>query len=193
MIDKNKKYTLRELLDSFNMYNIEFKFYGNNDKGDLEVYLKTDVDKMSVFRSITKQTKLDYLKLNEDSAKNVKFKFDREVDELELDIVAIVLRTSDINIPSTKYTLKTLDRLTREQDLEERKFVNDLHDGIVYTIVDNNTGCTLYDNVYLFDKNKEGLMKELEKEYENENDSLLKNNLKIILDYYNSLSNERII
>lgn len=193
MIDKNKKYTLRELLNSFNMYNIEFKFYGNNDKGDLEVYLKTDVDKMSVFRSITKQTKLDYLKLNEDSAKNVKFKFDREVDELELDIVAIVLRTSDINIPSTKYTLKTLDRLTREQDLEERKSVNDLHDGIVYTIVDNNTGCTLYDNVYLFDKNKEGLMKELEKEYENENDSLLKNNLKIILDYYNSLSNERII
>lgn len=40
---------------------------------------------------------------------------------MELDIVAVVLRTSDVNIPSTKYSLETLDRLTKEQDQEDRK------------------------------------------------------------------------
>lgn len=30
MIDKNKNYTLNELLDTYSMYNIDFKYYGNN-------------------------------------------------------------------------------------------------------------------------------------------------------------------
>ena len=61
MIDKNRIYSLDELLNIYSLYNLDFKYYSNNDKGDLEVYLKTDVDKMSVFKSINSQTKKDYL------------------------------------------------------------------------------------------------------------------------------------
>lgn len=183
MIDKNKIYTLKELIDLYNFYNLDFKFYGNNDKGDLELYLKTDVDKMSVFRSIKKQTKLDYLKLNEEQAKEVEFEFDREVLDVDLDIVAIVIRTSDVNIPSGKYKLETLDKLTKEQDLEERS--SNVDDGISFLIVDQNTSCPLYDNVYMFGKNEGGLIKYLEKDMEKQTDTLLHDNLKMILDYYN--------
>lgn len=192
MIDKNKKYTLEELLDIYSLYNIDFKFYGNNDKGDLEVYLKTDVDKMSVFKSMNKQTKLDYLKLSESEAKKIVFMFDREVDEMDLDIVAIVLRTSDVNIPSGKYKLDTLDRLTKEQDLEDRSNSN-YEDGISYLIVDQNTSCPLYDNFYIFGKDEGGLMKCLERDLKEQTDSLLHNNLKMILDYYNNLKEEKVL
>ena len=109
MIDTNKTYSLAELLNLYNMYNLEFKFYGNNKNGKLEVYMKTDVDKISVFSSINPDmTKNDYINLSEDEAKKVEFKFDREVLDVELDIVAVVLKTSDVNITSTKYSLETM-------------------------------------------------------------------------------------
>ena len=47
MIDKNKEYSLNELLDIYDMYNIDFKYYGNNKNGELELYLKTDTDKVN--------------------------------------------------------------------------------------------------------------------------------------------------
>ena len=65
MIDKEKSYTLSELLDNYGMMNIEFKFYGNNDKGDLILYMKTDAEKVSVFVSQDNHTKMDYLKLKD--------------------------------------------------------------------------------------------------------------------------------
>ena len=101
---------------------------------------------------------------------------------MDLDIVAIVVRTSDINIPAGRYTLKTLDELTKAQDLEERP-KSDFEDGIVYLIVENSVGCDLYDGVYTFSKENHGLLEDLEKKYEQETDELLKNNLKLILDY----------
>ena len=61
MIDTNKTYSLAELLNLYNMYNLEFKFYGNNKNGKLEVYMKTDVDKIS-FTSMNLYT-VSYLKL----------------------------------------------------------------------------------------------------------------------------------
>lgn len=193
MIDKKKKYTLKELLEFFNMYNIDFKFYGNNKNGDLEIYMKTDNDKLSVFLSHNKLTKHEYLKLTEEEIKELEFKFDREVLDVDMDIIAIVLRTSDINIPSAKYSLKSLDALTKEQDLEERNNTDDLEDGISFIIVDNNTACTLYDGFYIFNKDNKGLINNLELQYEKEKDILIKNNLKMILDYCNNLSNEKTI
>lgn len=182
MIDKDKIYTLDELIN--NMYNLDFKYYGNNNNGKLEVYVKTDVDKMSVFSSLNDgMSKEEYLKLNEEEARELKFIFDREVEEVDLDIVAIVLRTSDVNIPSTRYTLETLDRLTKEQDQEDRKNKGKVKDGICYLIVDNNTACTLYDGVYTFDKNNNGLIEDLKEKYDLEDNELLKENLKLILDY----------
>lgn len=193
MIDTNKTYSLAELLNLYNMYNLEFKFYGNNKNGKLEVYMKTDVDKISVFSSINpNMTKNDYISLSEDEAKKVEFKFDREVLDVELDIVAVVLKTSDVNIPSTKYSLETLDRLTKEQDEEDREVKDGEQDGICYFIVDHNTGCNLYDGVYTFDKNNKGLIEDLKNKYEEEDNQLLKDNLKLILDYCKELEEKEI-
>lgn len=189
MIDKDKIYSLKELNDLYSMYNLEFKFYGNNNNGNLEVYMKTDANKVSVFKSIDlDMTKYDYLKLTQEEAECVNFKFDREVEELELDIVVVVLKTSDINIPSGKYSLESLDKLTKEQDLENRIESEDgLEDGISYIIVDNNTTCPLYTDVYIFNKDNEGFIEDLRKKYENEQDTLLKDNLNMILNYYDNL------
>ena len=193
MIDTNKTYSLAELLNLYNMYNLEFKFYGNNKNGKLEVYMKTDVDKISVFSSINpNMTKNDYINLSEDEAKKVEFKFDREVLDVKLDIVAVVLKTSDVNIPSTKYSLETLDRLTKEQDEEDREVKDGEQDGICYFIVDHNTGCNLYDGVYTFDKNNKGLIEDLKNKYEKEDNQLLKDNLKLILDYCKELEEKEI-
>lgn len=193
MIDTNKTYTLAELLNLYSLYNLEFKFYGNNDNGSLDIYMKTGIDEISVFSSITpNMTKKEYINLSEEEAKKIEFKFDREVSDVELDIVAVVLRTSDVNIPSTKYSLETLDRLTKEQDQEDRKNKKGEQDGICYFIVDHNTGCNLYDGVYLFDKNNKGLMEDLNNKYEQEENQLLKDNLKLILDYYEQLEEKEI-
>ena len=193
MIDTNKTYTLAELLNLYSLYNLEFKFYGNNDNGSLDIYMKTGIDEISVFSSITpNMTKKEYINLSEEEAKKIEFKFDREVSDVELDIVAVVLRTSDVNIPSTKYSLETLDRLTKEQDQEDRKNKKGEQDGICYFIVDHNTGCNLYDGVYLFDKNNKGLMEDLKNKYEQEENQLLKDNLKLILDYYEQLKEKEI-
>ena len=51
MLDKNRIYTLKELLQEYPMYNIGFKYFGNKERGDLELYLKTGNDKLSVFKS----------------------------------------------------------------------------------------------------------------------------------------------
>ena len=191
MIDKDKIYTLDELTND--MYNLDFKYYGNNNNGKLEVYVKTNVDKMFVFSSLNDgMSKEEYLKLNEKEARELKFIFDREVEEVDLDIVAIVLRTSDVNIPSTRYTLETLDRLTKEQDQENRKNKGKVKDGICYLIVDNNTACTLYDGVYTFDKNNNGLIEDLRKKYELEDNELLKENLGLILNYVGEVKNKSI-
>lgn len=185
MINKEKCYTLDELLNEFGMMNIEFKFYGNNDKGNLILYMKTDADKVSVFTSLEEQTKRDYLKLDEKEAKKVKFKFDHEVDEINLDIAVLVLKTSDINIPAGRYSLETLNELIIIQNKEERKKEEDLDDGIVYTIIDNNTGMTLYNDYYLFDENKLDFIDELrEEKYANAENDLVRDNLKLILAYY---------
>lgn len=191
MFDKNKLYTLEELLQKYSMYNICFKYFGNKERGDLELYLKTDSDKLSVFKNYSKQTKMDYLSLDKEDIKKIKFIFDREVNELELDIQVYVVKTSNVNIPSARYTLKTLDRLTKEQDLKGKKSDNQLKNGIVYMIVDNNTACNLYDDCYLFDKNNNGLIEDLKNKYEVENNSLLKENLKMILDYYSDMEGEK--
>lgn len=189
MVDKNKKYTLEELLNIYNFYNLDFKYYGNTKKGDLELYLKTDENTISVFKSLNNQRTLDYLKLNEEEARKILFQFDREVEEMDLDIIAIVVRTSDINIPSNKYKLETLDKLTKEQDLEDRSN-SKRDDGISYIIVDQNTTCPLYDGVYIFNDNEGGLINSLENKLQEETNSLLKDNLKMILDYYYARTKE---
>lgn len=185
MIDKKKNYKLKELLKKFGMLNIEFKFYGNNDKGDLILYMKTDANKVSVFLSQDNQTKKDYLKLTEEEAQDIVFKFDHEVEEINLDIAVLVLKTSNVNIPAGRYSMETLNNLVKIQNQEDRQKEDNFDDGIVYTIIDNNTGMTLYNDVYLFEKDKLDFIEELrEEKYANADNELIKNNLKLILAYY---------
>ena len=47
MIDKTKEYSLNELLNIYSLYNIDFKYYGNNNNGELELYLKTEIGRAS--------------------------------------------------------------------------------------------------------------------------------------------------
>ena len=185
MIDKNKNYRLKELLKNFGMLNIEFKFYGNNEKGDLILYIKTDANKVLVFVSQDNQTKKDYLKLTEEEAQDIVFKFDHEIEEINLDIAVLVLKTSDVNIPAGRYSMETLNNLIKIQNQEDRLKEDNLDDGIVYTVIDNNTGMTLYNDVYLFEKDKLDFIEELrEEKYANADNELIKNNLKLILAYY---------
>ena len=187
MIDKNKDYHLSELLDDFGMLNIEFQFYGNNDKGNLVLYMKTDSNKVSVFVSTKNQTKAEYLKLNEEAAKDIIFRFSHEINELDLDIAVIVLRTSSINIPAGRYTIQTLNKKIQEENKKCNLTDEELKDGIVYTIIDNNTGITLYNDVYLFGENKNDFISELrEIKYSNTSNKLEKMNLQVILSYYDN-------
>ena len=184
MIDKNKTYTADELLRNFAFSNISFKFFGNNDKGELEMYLRTGADKVSVFKSSNHLTKKEYLDLNENQARQIKYVYDREVDIMDLDIVAIVLRTSDINIPSGRYTLKTLNDLVKEQNQEDRVNTGEEKDGFLYQILDNTSGLELYSNTYIFDKNKTDFISELKDISTKADDKNIKDNLDFILDYY---------
>jgi len=189
MFDKNKTYKLKDLLNNYGMLNIEFKYYGNNNKGDLILYMKTGTDKVSVFTSLDNKGKYDYLKLNEEEALEVDFKFDKEVDEVDLDIAVLVLRTSDVNIPSARYSIETLDKLTKEQDQEFRNNLDGLEDGICYSIVDNNTAMTLYDGIYIFGTG--GFVNDLiNNKLPSEKNKLKKQNLQLILDYYKNNEKE---
>ena len=184
MIDKNKTYTADELLQNFAFSNISFKFFGNNDKGELEMYVKTGADKVSVFKSSNHLTKKEYLDLDEDQARQIKYVYDREVDIMDLDIVAIVLRTSDINIPSGRYTLKTLNDLVKEQNQEDRVNTGEEKDGFLYQILDNTSGLELYSNTYIFDKSKTDFISELKDISTKADDKNIKDNLDFMLDYY---------
>ena len=48
MLNKNKTYTFKELNNLYNMLNIEFKYFGQNSKGDLILYM-LDIEKI-IFR-----------------------------------------------------------------------------------------------------------------------------------------------
>lgn len=174
-----EKYTLDELLKLYSLYNLGFTYLGNNDNGEIELTLKTGIDKISVFKSLNNGTKFDYLKMKDNEIKKLEFVFDREVNEIEMDIVTIVLKTSILNIPSSRYTLKTLNRLTEEL---KNNNANEL-DGFIYIIVDNNTGCPLYDGVFMFNS-KLNFIDNLKSNFEIESDELRKNNLNLILNFY---------
>lgn len=190
MFNKDKAYTLKELLDNFGMMNIEFKFYGNNENGDLILYMKTDTNEVSVFSSINKQTKYDYLNFNEEEAKEIKFRFDRRVEKLNLDIAVIVLKTSDINIPSGRYSLDTLNKLSLEQEQDEKNKIYNFKNGFCYTIIDNNNATTIYDGIYMFGDG--GFINDLKNnKIPNEKNKLRKQNAEMILDYFNLKYNQK--
>ena len=182
MINKNRIYYLNELINKFNFYDLEFENY-NNGNSRLKLYLKTGTDKVSVFKSLKLINKERYNNLTSEKINEYQFKFYEEVEEIKLDIVVIVLKSSNIKIPCSKYTIKKLDNLLKKVNSKKEDNKENLNDGIAYLIVDNNSACPLYDNIYLFENNK-SFIEELKINYKNEENDLIKSNLKLILDYY---------
>ena len=90
MLDKNKTYSFKELSNLYNMLNIEFKYFGQNDKGDLILYM-LDNDRILTFISNNNGNgKKDYLKYSDEDIDNLQFKFDKEVEMQDYDINIIV-------------------------------------------------------------------------------------------------------
>lgn len=58
--------------------------------------------------------------------------------------------------------------------------------------VDNNTACTLYDDTYLFSKDGGGLIASLKERIKSEKNDLIRDNLKLILNYYDE-TNEKVL
>ncbi len=116
MLDKNKYYSYKELLNLYDLLNIEFKYFGQNDKGDLILYM-LDSEKILMFNSNNNgKGKLDYLKYDDKDIDNLKFKFEKEVEMQNYDINVIVNTSPNEKIPSGRYSVATLDKLTKEND-----------------------------------------------------------------------------
>lgn len=188
MLNKTKIYSFKELLELYDMLNIEFKYFGQNDKGDIVLYMLDANNKILSFISNNNgKGKLDYLKYNDIEINNLKFKFDKEVDMQDYDINIIVNSSSNEKIPSARYSIETLDRLTIENDdfkldnLKENQI-----NGFTYIVVERNSNTSLFSGKYEFGNN--GLLKDMQDnllpQYESENNSIAVNNIKTILQMF---------
>jgi hypothetical protein len=83
-------------------------------------------------------------------------------------------------------------RFNFEGDPNLEREETELSDGIAYIIVDNNTACTLYDDTYLFSKDGGGLIASLKERIKSEKNDLIRDNLKLILNYYDE-TNEKVL
>lgn len=187
MLNLNKTYSFKELTNLYNMLNIEFKYFGQNDKGDLVLYL-LDNDRILTFISNNNGNgKIDYLKYSDEDIDNLQFKFDKEVEMQDYDINIIVNTSPNEKIPSGRYSIETLDRLTIEND--DFKLDNPVEDqvnGIAYIVVEKNSNTPLFSGVYEFGNN--GLLNDMENnllpQYEDEKNKIAVNNIKEILKMY---------
>ena len=188
-INIDKSYPLEDLLNMYGMINLGFRKYGDNENGELLLYLKTDTD-VSVFLSQEKMSKPEYLKMTEEEVKQkINFKFLERINEMDLDIAVIINKTSDVNIPCGRYTLETLDKLTLEQDKETRDIPEGYEDGIVYHIVDGNTGIILFNDVYIF--GNDGFINDLRLKANTETNDLNKQNVQMTLEFYDNLTKQK--
>lgn len=185
MLDKNKLYSYKELNDLYNMLNIEFMYFGQNQKGHLVLYVQ-DTNKIYAFTSNNNgKNKKRYLNYSKEEIDNLKFKFDKEVDILDYDINIIVNNSSNPKIPSGRYSLETLNNLTIENDdfhIDNEEQIN----GIDYIVVERENNSTLFNGRYLFGNN--GLIYDIENnllpQYELERNEIATSNIKAILQIF---------
>ena len=193
MLNKNKTYTFKELNNLYNMLNIEFKYFGQNNKGDLILYM-LDKDKIIMFVSNNNgKDKKSYLDYTSNEMNNLKFKFDKEVEMQDYDINVIVNTSSCEKIPSGRYSIETLNDLTIEND--DYKLSNsqvDQINGIDYLVIERNNNTTLFSGRYLFGNN--GLLNDIEynllPQYEREKNEIAIDNIKAILEMLKSNNKE---
>lgn len=191
MLDKNKYYSYKELLNLYDLLNIEFKYFGQNDKGDLILYM-LDSEKILMFNSNNNgKGKLDYLKYDDKDIDNLKFKFEKEVEMQNYDINVIVNTSPNEKIPSGRYSVATLDKLTKEND--DFKLDNEVS-AIDYIVVDKCSNTPLFAGRYEFGNN--GLLNDIENnllpKYEQEKDKIAVSNIKEILKMFKENEKEMV-
>lgn len=187
MLSKYKTYTFKELNNLYNMLNIEFKYFGQNNKGNLILYM-LDKDKVIMFVSDNNgKGKKSYLDYTNKEINNLKFNFDKEVDMQDYDINVIVNTSSCEKIPSGRYSIETLNNLTIENDdykLSDSK-VNQIN-GIDYLVIERNNNTTLFSGRYLFGNH--GLLNDIENnllpQYEHEKNEIAVSNIQAILEMF---------
>ena len=174
MFDKNKLYSYKELLDNYSMLNIEFKFYGQNDKGNLLLYLMTKDNKIFIFTSNNNgKSKEEYLQYELKDIETLKFKYESEVEMQDYNINVIVNTT--------------IDKLTKDNDDFVNKELNeDQINGIAYIVVEKNSNTTLFSGIYEFGKG--GFLNDLEStllpQYKEAKNKIAVANIKEILNLY---------
>ena len=186
MLDKNKYYSFKELSELYNLLNIEFKYFGQNNKGDLVLYM-LDKEKILLFTSNNNgKGKLDYLNYTEKQIDNLKFKFDKEVEMQDYDINVIVNTSPNAKIPSGRYSIETLNQLTIENDDFRLKDSQDQVSAIDYIVVEKNSNTPLFSGRYEF--GNYGLLNDMENnllpQYEQERNKIAVNNIKDILEMF---------
>ena len=154
MIDKNKFYSYKELLDMYSMLNIEFKYYGHNDKGNILLHLMTRDNKILVFSSDNNgKSKYDYLHYSIEDIENLNFKYEMEVEMQDYNINVIVNTSTCEKIPSGRYSITTLDKMTKENDdFIVKELKEDQINGLAYMVVEKNSNTNLFSGVYEFGK-----------------------------------------
>lgn len=198
MIDKNKYYSYKELLNLYSLLNIEFKYFGHNDRGNLLLHLMTKDNKILVFSSNNNgKSKYDYLKYSNTDIDELKFKYEMEVEMQDYDINVIVNTSTCEKIPSGRYSIETIDSLTRENDAYYDAGLNeDQINGIAYMVIEKSSNTTLFSGVYEFGKG--GFLYDLENnqlpEYKKSNNKIVVSNIKEVLNLFknNELDKEMI-
>lgn len=198
MIDKNKFYSYKELLDMYSMLNIEFKYYGHNDKGNILLHLMTRDNKILVFSSDNNgKSKYDYLHYSIEDIENLNFKYEMEVEMQDYNINVIVNTSTCEKIPSGRYSIATLDKMTKENDdFIVRDLKEDQINGLAYMVVEKNSNTNLFSGVYEFGKG--GFLYDLEYNllpaYQNAKNKIAVSNIREILNLFknNELDKEMV-
>lgn len=198
MIDKTKYYTYKDLLNMYSMLNIEFKYFGHNDKGNILLHLMTKDNKILVFSSDNNgKSKYDYLNYTMEDIEKLKFKYEMEVEMQDYNINVIVNTSTCEMIPSGRYSITTLDKMTKENDDFVSKDLNkDQIDGLAYLVVEKNSNTTLFSGVYEFGKG--GFLYDLEynllPEYKSSKNKVAVSNIQEILNLFknNELDKEMV-
>ena len=198
MIDKNKFYSYKELLDMYSMLNIEFKYYGHNDNGNILLHLMTRDNKILVFSSDNNgKSKYEYLDYSIEDIERLTFKYEMEVEMQDYNINVIVNTSTCEKIPSGRYSIATLDKMTKEND---DFIISDLQEdqinGLAYMVVEKNSNTHLFSGVYEFGKG--GFLYDLEYNllpaYQNAKNKIAVSNIREILNLFknNELDKEMV-
>ena len=189
MIECNYK----ELKEKFDILNVRFENLSKNSIGDLLLYVKTDYDKVSIFKSKNIKDKYYYLNLSKDKKDSMIFELIKEVNMDELKIFIAITKSSSDYTPDAYYTIEHLEECVKNQEKEQVETSEFEINGFAYTVFDDEISMPLFSEVYEFGSG--GFMNDIKNrilpKYDNENQELAENVRKVI-DYYSRLKENEV-